>query len=54
MKISELFRCRLAMWLDGMKDRIDEIAERVSPEWEVWERYDGWARKRGHYDWMDE
>jgi hypothetical protein len=54
MGIAEIFRCRLAMWLDALKDHIDALAERVSPGWEVWERFDARERKRGAYDWMDQ
>lgn len=41
------------MALDAWKDRIDAIAEWVSPPSDVWEKYNEWAKKHGHYDWMD-
>jgi len=53
MTWADLFRCRLSMWLDAQKDRIDAMAECVSPDSHVWEMYDEWARKRGHHDWMN-
>ena len=51
MTLIELARCNLAMWLDGLKDRIDRLGEIVSPASEVWERYDEYDERRGYYDW---
>ncbi len=41
-----LVRCKLAMWLDGIKDRVDDLAERVAPDsYEGWRKYELWDKK---------
>jgi hypothetical protein len=53
MTLTEIIRCRLAMWLDRQKDRVDELGEWVSPASEVWERFDQRQRRLGKYKWLD-
>lgn len=40
-----LMRCRLAMWLDGLKDRVDGIADFVDPGQDGWRKYEERERK---------
>lgn len=48
-----LVRCKLAMWLDGLKDRIDSLAQRVGPNgYHGWEKWDAYAKRRGYHDWL--
>ena len=36
----ETFRCKLAVWLDKQKDRIDYLCNWVEPPSEVWDKID--------------
>lgn len=44
-----LTRCRLAMWLEGLKSRIDRVADLVDPGEEGWRKYEERERKTTTY-----
>jgi len=48
----DILRARFACWLDGKKDRLDDLIKWIEPDSAGWQRYDAWAKKRGYYDWI--
>lgn len=48
-----LLRCKIALWLTGVQQWVSHIADEITIDGD-WTKYDAWAKKRGHYDWLNE